>query len=173
MQKRNPITVALLILVTFGIYGIVWQVKTKGEMKSKGADIPTAWLLIVPIVSIYWLWKYSVGVEKVTNGKISAILSFLLLYLLGFIGAAIIQDSFNNLDAAVATATPTADTPAITEAETAEKPSQAPSEVDAPATPAVPETPATIPSTAATPPTAPAESTAPTVPTDTPAAPKV
>lgn len=159
MQKRNPITVALLILVTFGIYGIVWQVKTKEEMKSMGADIPTAWLLIVPIVNIYWLWKYSVGVDKVTNGKISAILSFLLMYLLGFIGAAIIQDSFNNLDAS--TASPTA------------APDQTPTAVDAPAVPSLPETPATTPSTAPTAPAAPTEATAPTAPTDTPTAPKV
>lgn len=105
MEKRSPISVALLTLVTIGIYGIVWQVKTKGEMNKLGADIPTAWLLIIPIVNIYWLWKYSEGVEKVTKGQLSAILSFVVMYLVGFVGIAIVQDSFNKIGE-VAAATP-------------------------------------------------------------------
>lgn len=96
MKKRNPIAVALLPFVTFGIYGLYWQVKTKGEMNSLGATIPTAWLIIIPFVNIWWLWKYSEGVEHVTGGKLNGVLSFILLWLLGCIGAAIVQDSFNN-----------------------------------------------------------------------------
>ncbi len=56
MQQRSPFLVFLLSLITFGIYGIVWYVKTKNEMNARGAQIPTAWLLIIPIVNIYWLW---------------------------------------------------------------------------------------------------------------------
>lgn len=106
MKNRNVIAVLLLPFVTFGIYSIYWEVSTKIEMNEKGASIPTAWLLIVPIVNIWWLWKYSEGVEKITNGKSSAVLSFILLFLLGFIGQAIIQDSFNNLPSSES-ATPT------------------------------------------------------------------
>ncbi len=95
MTQRNPIAVALLPFVTFGIYGIVWQVKTKNELNSLGAQIPTAWLLIVPFVSYYWLWKYSEAVEKTTNGSITAVLAFVLQLLLGSIGAAILQNEFN------------------------------------------------------------------------------
>lgn len=98
MQKRSPIAVFLLPLVTFGIYGIYWEVVTKGEMVKKGADIPTALCIIVPIVNIWWLYKYSMGVEKVTNGKMSGVIAFLLLFLLGVIGAAIIQDTFNSIE---------------------------------------------------------------------------
>jgi hypothetical protein len=113
MKKRSPVAVLLLPFVTFGIYGIYWQVKTKVEMNSVGASIPTAWLLIVPIVNIWWLWKYSEGVDKVTNGKMSGVLAFILLFLLGFIGGAIIQSSFNQVasgapaPAAAPMATPT------------------------------------------------------------------
>ena len=96
MKNRNPIAVALLPFITFGIYGLVWQVKTKNEMNTRGADIPTAWFLIIPIVSYYWLWKYSEGVESVTGGKITQVLSFVLVFLLGSIGAAVIQNEFNN-----------------------------------------------------------------------------
>jgi hypothetical protein len=97
MTKRSPLAVFLLPFVTFGIYGIYWYVKTKGEMVAKGADIPTAWLLIVPIANIWWVWKYSVGVEKVTGGKVTAILSVILLLLLSSIGSAILQNSYNEI----------------------------------------------------------------------------
>jgi hypothetical protein len=96
MQKRNPIAVAAFALLTFGIYGIYWEVKTKGEMNNLGAQIPTAWLIIVPFVNIWWMWKYCEGVDHVTNGKYSTVLSFLLLWLTGMIGMAILQDGFNN-----------------------------------------------------------------------------
>ncbi|MEK7602751.1 MAG: DUF4234 domain-containing protein [Patescibacteria group bacterium] len=99
MKKRSVVGVFLLTLITFGIYGIVWNVKTKGEMVKLGADIPTSWLIIVPIANIYWLWKYCVGVEKVTNGKTSGALAFILLWLLGVIGMMVIQSEFNNLAA--------------------------------------------------------------------------
>lgn len=97
MKNRNPLAVFLLPFVTFGIYGLYWLVKTKGEMNSKGATIPTAWLIIVPLVNIWWYWKYSEGVEQVTGGKLSGVLAFILLFLLGTIGAAIVQDSFNKV----------------------------------------------------------------------------
>jgi hypothetical protein len=107
MQNRSPIAVALLPFVTLGIYSIYWEVKTKDEMVALGADIPTAWLLIVPIVNIWWLWKYCQGVEKVTSGQMNGVLAFILIYLIGCIGGAIIQDSFNHV-AASPTVTPTA-----------------------------------------------------------------
>lgn len=95
MQKRNPIMVLVLFCITFGIYGIYWLVKTKGEMNEQGADIPTAWLIILPVISIYWYWKFSEGVEKVTKKELSAPISFVLAYFLGIIGIAITQNSLN------------------------------------------------------------------------------
>lgn len=87
----------ILSVVTFGIYCIVWSVLTKREMGALGASIPTAWLIIVPIANIWWTWKYSVGVEKVTNGENKAAVVFLLLFLLGIIGIAIVQSFFNKI----------------------------------------------------------------------------
>lgn len=95
MQKRSVVAVLLLPFVTFGIYALVWLVKTKREMVREGADIPTSWLIIVPIVSIYWQWKWCGGVEHFTRGRMSQAVAFLLMFFLGMIGAAIIQDSFN------------------------------------------------------------------------------
>lgn len=111
MKQRSPIAVFLLPLITFGIYSIYWMVKTKGEMNEKGAKIPTAWLIIVPFVNWWWMWKYSEGVEEVTNGKMSGVLVFVMMLLLGIIGYAIIQDSFNKVtDVVPSNPTPTAPT---------------------------------------------------------------
>lgn len=98
MKKRSPFAVFFLPFITFGIYVIVWFVLTKEEMKSRGAEIPTAWLLIIPIANIYWLWKYSKGVEKVTNGNRSAGGTFALLFFLSVIGMAITQSAFNKVN---------------------------------------------------------------------------
>jgi len=97
MSHRSIVKLLLLSLVTFGFYGLVWFVRTKEEMTAAGADIPTAWLLIVPIANLYWLWKYCGGVELVTRGKTSQVVGFIVFAVLGVIGVAIIQDGFNKL----------------------------------------------------------------------------
>lgn len=112
MKRRSPVAVLLLPFVTFGIYSFVWQILTKIEMNKSGAKIPTAWLYIIPFVNIWWLWKYSEGVEEYTNGKTSKVVAFILLFLLGFIGQAIVQASFNEVTPTVAAAAPAAPAPA-------------------------------------------------------------
>ena len=99
MHKRNPFLVFILAWITAGIYGIVWFIETKTEMERKGAQIPTAWMILIPIVQIYWLWKYSEGVELVTNKSMSAGFAFFLLVVLNIIGMAIIQSKYNSLPA--------------------------------------------------------------------------
>lgn len=120
MKNRSPIAVFFLPIITLGIYGIVWFVKTKNEMKAQGADIPTAWLIIVPFVSIWWLWKYSKGVDMVTKSEYSAAVAFLLLWFLGSIGMAIIQSGFNKAGGAIAPVTP--DTPPVAPQPPAQQP---------------------------------------------------
>ena len=87
--------VLLLTLITFGLYSIYWFVATKREMVEQGADIPTAWLIIIPIANIWWQWKWSGGVEHVTRAKMTQVISFILIFLLGIIGIAIIQAALN------------------------------------------------------------------------------
>jgi hypothetical protein len=95
MKKRNPLAVFFLPFFTFGIYWLVWYVKTKDEMNRLGAAIPTAWLLIVPFANIYWLWVYGTGVALVTKNAHSPAASFLLRLFLGPIGCAMTQSEFN------------------------------------------------------------------------------
>ena len=98
MKQRSPIAVLLLPFVTLGIYSWYWAVKTKGEMNNQGESIPTAWIWLIPFVGmIWWCWEYSKAVENVTHEKLSGVLAFILVWLLGFIGQAIIQDYFNKI----------------------------------------------------------------------------
>jgi hypothetical protein len=97
MQKRAPIVVILLTVFTLGIYGLVWHVKTKREMNARGADIPTSWLLVVPLANLYWLWKWAEGVEVVTRRSMSSAGAFVLVILTGFIGQAIVQSKLNQV----------------------------------------------------------------------------
>ncbi len=97
MKRRSPILVLVLSIITFGIYALVWYVITKGEMNRRGARIPTALLIIVPLVNIYWLWKFCEGVGHVTKERMSGPVAFILLFFLSLIGMAIIQNSLNNV----------------------------------------------------------------------------
>ncbi|MFZ4893337.1 DUF4234 domain-containing protein [Plantibacter sp. Mn2098] len=97
MKRRSPAAVFFLPIITLGIYFIVWYAKTRGELKAQGQSVPTTWLFIVPIVSFWWLWKFSVGAANV-SGK-SAGGTFALL-LLGSIGQAIAQNGFNKRNVA-------------------------------------------------------------------------
>jgi hypothetical protein len=106
MTHRSPIAVFFLVPITLGIYSLVWLVKTKEEMNQRGAEIPTAWFLIVPILNLVWIWKYSQGVARVTSDAMSAGLTFIVLLLTGNVGMALVQGAFNKRQLAAATVSP-------------------------------------------------------------------
>ena len=97
MNKRSIAAVILLTTFTFGIYGLVWLVKTKNEMNKLGQNLPTAWWWLIPFGMIWWQWKWAGGVEHVTRGKQSQGVAFIVVLLLSSfgIGLAIVQSSFN------------------------------------------------------------------------------
>ena len=98
MKKRSPLAVFLLAFLTIGLYSWYWAVKTKGELNQRGGSVPTAWIWLLPFVGgLYWQWKYSAAVEKVTSGQTSAVASFLLIIFTGMIGQAVLQSKYNKL----------------------------------------------------------------------------
>ncbi len=96
MKKRNPVGIILLMIITLGIYLIVWYVKTEEEMNSLGAKIVTPWLLIIPLVNLYWVWSWCTGISFVTK-KYSPVGGFLLAMFLGPIAFAMFQNEFNKI----------------------------------------------------------------------------
>jgi hypothetical protein len=97
MKKRNPLAVFGLSLITCGIYACFWYYYTKEEMVKAGAEIPTFILAFIPIINLYWLWKWAKGVEKVTQNAWGAVPCFICVILLGPIGMAITQAQFNKI----------------------------------------------------------------------------
>lgn len=78
IKKRNPVWVVIFSIITLGIYFVYWFVKTKEEIKSLGADIPSAWLLIVPIGNLYLLYKYLDGFSQYVKKDNNGVLWFLV-----------------------------------------------------------------------------------------------
>jgi hypothetical protein len=62
-------------------------------------------VVIIP-VTFYWFFKFSKAVGKYTHGELNTAMTFILLWILRFIGMAIIQDKFNDMLTAGPGATP-------------------------------------------------------------------
>ena len=97
MKKRGVVGVLILFCITFGIYPLVYFYKTKEEMNTLGAGIPSYILVFIPIVNFFWIWKWCCGVEKVTNNAMGGALAFVLLLALGPIGIAVVQSKLNTV----------------------------------------------------------------------------
>jgi len=98
VKSRNPILVIVLSLITFGIYALYWWWQTKNEMNGLGAQIPTAILIIIPIVNLYWLWKYCEAYGKyVKRDENSGILVLLAFFVFFPVGQYLVQTDLNKL----------------------------------------------------------------------------
>jgi hypothetical protein len=104
IKRRDILAIYVLSIITFGIYAIYWLVQTKKEMNGLGATIPTAWLLIIPIANLYWMYKYCEAFATYVKKDNNAILWFILYVLIGIIMPAIVQSELNKLAAAPAAA---------------------------------------------------------------------
>lgn len=100
MTQKSPVTVWILSIVTFGIYGLLWLRACKHEMNAKyNAGIPTTFLLIVPIANLFYMWKWAGGAEKANGGKYSQVISFLLFLVPFAFGIFLHQSAFNEASA--------------------------------------------------------------------------
>ena len=95
IKHRNVFLVYLFGLLTFGLYFLYWIISTKNDINSLGGDIPTGWLLIVPIANIYWIYKYCENFSEKVKKDNNPILWFILYLLVGVIMPAIVQTELN------------------------------------------------------------------------------
>lgn len=88
---KNITWLRLLILsvVTFGIYIFYWAVLLKRMLVEQGeTDLPTSWLLIIPLANLYLMWLVFQVVETRSKGKLNALLMMILS--LVFLPAAVV-----------------------------------------------------------------------------------
>lgn len=97
IKRRNPALVIIFSIITLGIYLLVWIVKTKEEMKSLGASIPTAWFIIVPIGNLYFLYKYCDGFSEYVKKDKMGIVWFLAAVTVFPVMPVIVQTELNKL----------------------------------------------------------------------------
>lgn len=96
IQKRSILILYLNIILTLGIYYIYWQYKTKNEMNEEfGGNIPTYWLIIIPIANIYWLYKYTECFVEKVKGEDDTVLWFLIFWLVGIVMPWVVQSELN------------------------------------------------------------------------------
>ena len=93
-------TIWLLItpLVLIVIFSLIMFVNVIANFGST-VGLIVIWVMWIAftVISIVWFLKYSKAVDEYTNGKMSTVVSFLVLYLIHLIGVALIQDAFNNI----------------------------------------------------------------------------
>ena len=94
IKNKNIGLVYLWTFLTFGIYWIVWTVKSKRDLNALGAQIPTSWLLIVPVANLYWLYKYAEGYAHVAK-KDSHVGMFFVFWFFGIVTPIIVQGLIN------------------------------------------------------------------------------
>ncbi len=73
------------------------MVQTKKEMNEMGGEIPTAWLIIIPVANIYWAYKYCEAFATYVKKDNNTILWFVLYILVGIVMPAIVQLELNKL----------------------------------------------------------------------------
>ncbi len=97
--KRSIPRMYVYVFLTLGIYFLYWEITTKNEMNSElDANIPTAWLIIIPIANIYWLYKYTEGFVTKAKGDTDTGLWFILFWLVGgIIMPYVVQRELNTL----------------------------------------------------------------------------
>jgi hypothetical protein len=98
LEERDVALYIILTIITFGLFGIYWLVVTKRDIKSRGGDVPTCWLLIIPIANIYLFYKYSRAAEKVLKKDGDWIVYFIFCFIFNsVITLALVQDGLNHI----------------------------------------------------------------------------
>ena len=98
IKNRNIALVYIYGILTLGIYFIYWGISTKNEINDEfKTDIPTGWLLIIPIANIYWLYRYTEAFVTKVKGDDDTALWFILFWLVGIIMPWIVQSELNKL----------------------------------------------------------------------------
>ena len=97
IMRRDIVLVYLFSIITLGIYAIYWMVSTKDEINSLGAEIPTGWLIIIPIANLYWIYKYCEGFSQKVKKDDNTLLWFIVYVLVGIVMPAIVQSELNKL----------------------------------------------------------------------------
>ena len=77
-----------------GAVGRAWQwavVEPIDGMSTRGIHLPNTWPYFIPFSNYRWLWKFSRGIEVITDRRIRAAGVFAAVFFLGIIGFVIVR----------------------------------------------------------------------------------
>ena len=95
IRERNPILVAILPFITFGLYSLYWYIDTSRELQNH-VDSPNPWLLLLGLTGIgIYVYNYLYSKALADFSNASKVSTFLLLSLLPPVGMYIAQTSIN------------------------------------------------------------------------------
>ena len=101
--SETTLKTGLIMLIVFFvsllfsvIYIIYWFASTRGELMGLGASIPTTWLFVVPIASMYYMYKYFDESSSIVGGNMNGTTG-LILTVVGLTPVAILiqQSNYN------------------------------------------------------------------------------
>lgn len=80
IKHRSILGITLLTIITFGFYQIYWYFITKTEMNvvnGKAVKVPFFLWFFIPIINIWWFWRFAKAIEKITKDNVGRWSAFL------------------------------------------------------------------------------------------------
>jgi hypothetical protein len=97
ITKRNVALVYVFSMITFGVYWLYWLVSTKRDMNAIGGEIPTSFLLLVPVANLWWVYKYAEAYATHVKKDSNSIVYFALFAFVGFLTPMFVQSGLNHV----------------------------------------------------------------------------
>lgn len=98
LKHRSLIAITILQIITLGLYQFYWFFVTKTEMNvlnPKAYKVPFFLWFFVPIINIWWFWRFAKAIEKSTRDKVGRWTAFFAPVLFALIGGLILAFVFS------------------------------------------------------------------------------
>ena len=96
-KKRSPVRVLIYSIITFGLYAVYWIYQAFKQVLEDKDSSHVLWFLgmIVPLLNIVILWKFTQEVEEYSGGEHDGILLFVLYLVFAPAALYLIQQDLN------------------------------------------------------------------------------
>lgn len=97
VKHRSLVAITLLTIITFGLYQVYWYFITKTEMNvvnGKAVKVPFFLWFFIPVINIWWFWKFAKAIEKITKGNVGRWKAFLAPLVLNIISVLMVSFVF-------------------------------------------------------------------------------
>lgn len=96
-KHRSIIAITFLTVITLGLYQLYWYFITKTEMNvvnGKDVKVPFFLWFFIPIINIWWYWRFAKAIEKTTQDNVGRWEAFLAPPLLNILSIVLISFIF-------------------------------------------------------------------------------